>query len=268
MRFTILSTPGLLAFVCAASAQTTRPDLNAFVNHKITDTKSLVTQVRRDGEVSDRYQRHFAMNRAELVAYLKGLHRGSLAKEGMYTIYSVPKDGRVKMHIGKLKRGEAVFLDKQGKTILVAKCGNPVVLGPARARLANALTPPPTEEAKVRELTDDPIAPVSEIVENPDNLLAMVPPVPELAPTALVPAAPLAAPLGAPAVPAIAAVGATATGGAAGFPFLALLPLGALGFIHSDGGGDGGGISPVPEPATMAAMGLGVAALFRRRRKV
>ena len=257
MRLPLL---GLLLLACAAPALAKRPDLNAFVNHKITDTASLVAQVRGDGEVADRYERHFAMDRAGVVAYLSTLHRGNLAQEGTYTIYSVPDDGHVKMHLGKLKRGLPVFLDARGRTILVAKCGNPVVRGPARARVANSLVAKPIDESGVRELTEEPLVPASETAESPDTLLAVAPPVPESVPLALTPSTPLEA----PAVPAIASIGATATGGG-GFPFLALLPLGGLGFIHSGDGSDGR-INPVPEPTTMVAVGLGVAGLMRRRR--
>ena len=92
------------AFLAAlpASAETPanhRPDLNAFVNRKASDVSSLVAQVRNDPEVADRYERHFSMSRRELIDYLGSLHRTQLAEDGLYTVYSVPEGGRVKMHI-------------------------------------------------------------------------------------------------------------------------------------------------------------------------
>ena len=253
-----ISTP--LAVSVPAKA---RPDLNAFVNRKVSNTSTLVAHVKADPEVADRYERHFSMNRQELVSYLQTLHAGKLQREGVYTVYSVPDGGRVKMHIERLKKGAPMFLDASGRPILVVKCGNPVVLGPARVRRGNPLVAAPTGKDTTRTMAL--LTPRDAAAVEPTDLVALVPEVPE-------PILPNVAPIE-PAAPGtaiatttanIASVPAVATGGHA-FPYAALLPLGFLGFIHHGGGGDN--VNPVPEPATVVIMGLGLVGVATRRRR-
>ncbi|RYG23357.1 PEP-CTERM sorting domain-containing protein [bacterium] len=245
----------VIAFTLTATA-VARPDLNSFVNRKVTDTKSLVNQINSDPVVADRYQRHFGMTRQEVVAYVSNLHRGALPETGTYTIYSVPDAGYVKMHTAKLKKGEPMFLDPSNRPILIAKCGNPVVMGPSDVRKGNPMAFTPTGDSSTREFTE--VVPREASPEGEATLVAMIPPVPEVVPTTIVPVTPV------PAAP-MTMVPVTATGGGFnGLPFLGALPL-LLPFIGG-GDGNGGGTQAVPEPATMVALGLGAVALIRRRR--
>ncbi len=242
---------GLSALALAISASAAaRPDLNSFINRKVTDTRSLVSQVKSDPEVADRYQRHFSMTKGEVVAYLSGLHRDKLDSEGMYPVYSVPDNGKLKMHMQKLKKGEPMFVDIQGRPVLIAKCGNPVV--GSRKPKGNPPVVSVPEPTNGRELVlEEPR--VTE-VESPSQLVAMMPMVPPVvdAPP-IVPVEP---------EPVVATVPATATGGGR-FPWFAGLPL--LFPIFGGIGGNGGGVESVPEPATMLALGAGVVGLMRRR---
>ena len=246
----------VLALTFAATAAA-RPDLNSFVNRKLSDTQSLVTQIKTDPVVADRYERHFGMTRQEVLSYVGNLHRGPLPQTGSYTIYSVPDDGHVKMHVATLKKGEPMFLDASDKPILIAKCGNPVVMGPSQVRKGNPMALAPTEESSTREFAE--LTPRDSLPEGEAMLMAMAPAVPEIVPPVVVPDVP-------PTAAPMTMVPVTATGGGgSGLPFLAALPL-LFPFIHGHGGGPGGGTAPVPEPATMIALGVGVAGLVRRRR--
>ena len=255
----ILSTAVFGFSASSWAGPTRRPDLNAFINRKVVNSQGLVNQVRNDPEVADRYQRHFAMSRAELLDYLGGLRPGKLAKSEVFTVYSVPEDGRVKMHRERLKAGAPIFVDRVGRPTLVMKCGNPLVLGPSRARKGNPDTVIPIENDSTRmvSMLEPRDVPLLEIDE--EDLLAAVPPIPETIVTELIPVAPPEA-----FVP-VSTVAATATRG--GFPLLAGLPFLLPLFGAFDHNGNGGGFNPVPEPASIAALAVGALAITRRRRK-
>ena len=129
-----------LALPVGASAQShlqpnspRRPDINAFLNHKVSNTHDLVTQVRKDPQVANRYERHFAMTRQQVIDYLATLHRENLANSARYTVYSVPPSGVMKMHYETLRKGTPIFADPKGHPTLIIKCGNPAPARPADA---------------------------------------------------------------------------------------------------------------------------------------
>lgn len=229
-----------------------RPDLNAFVNHKITDTQSLLAEVKNNPEVADRYERHFAMSRQELLDFLSTLHLEPLANTAEFTVYSVPPDGVVRMHREVYKKGTPFFVDSTGNPTLVVKCGNPVILGHPRTVKAR-LSPLPVTTTDLAAFLPD----VRDAAVDMPDLLDAEPVIPEVAPDVLVgPAEPIAK----TSVPLIGNVRSA-------LPYLGLAPL--LAPIFGSSGGNGGNsiLFPTPEPAPFMALGLGALALLRRRHR-
>lgn len=232
-----------------------RPVRNSFVDRKVGSAADLLAHVRTDPVVMDRYVRHFQMNRSEVLHLLGGLHRGVLAQTGVYTIYSVPPDGHIKMHVGRILKGEPMFLNAQDQPVLVAKCGNPVVLGPRRAT-AHLTAPMSETPSAAREIEATPD--LSEPMED-GALLTVTPSVPgafaEIAPAPVFAAAQPT--IVAPALPTVTGsgwIGATwllsFAGAAAVLPPRPAIPR-----------------EPVPEPAGYATLAVGAASLLRKRKK-
>lgn len=235
----------LSMFVASAIA---RPDLNAFLNQKATTTAQLVAQAKRDPEVMDRYMRHYGMSREEVIAFLSSLHPDKIRETGIYTVYSVPEGGRIKMHLQRLKAGELVFAKPSGEPELLLKCGNPLTLGPKQLLAYNK-----TPVTDVFSITEE--QPVEIVTEVDTEVL----PVSELQPVSPVYTFPEIEqnPIPLPPIPL-------------GFN---PLPLALGGLLFVDNGGNGGPPPPppppVPEPASIAAMGLGLAYIgWRKKRKI
>jgi hypothetical protein len=228
------------------SLSVARPDRNAFLNRHAGSVAQLVEQVRTDAEVSDRFQRHFAMNQREVLAYLSSLKLARLTTPGTYQVYSIPPGGFVKMHVQKLKLGTPVFADMFGSPVLIAKCGNPLTRGPKVPE--SAKNPEPKLSARVTEDLRELEAQPDELSEF-EELIAMTPEVPglsnlpeEIITTNESPIPIIGTPLG---------IG----------PWL----LGLLGGGLIIGTIDGGGDTVVPEPATLGAVALATGYVLRRR---
>ncbi len=258
MRFSLTSSIIALAFALPAlstaapirSNTPRRPDLNAFVNHAVVDTKSLVAEVNNNPEVADRYERLFGMSKQQVLGYLSTLHREPLANATEFTVYSAPEGAPLKRHQEVLKKGTPIFADSEGRPKLIVKCGNPIGFPPTPQ--AGLHLVPPTSTPSLE--TDLP-AP-RDLDDDATDLLDAMPIVPEVAP--LVDAGP-ADFLASTLIP-------TSTAVHSALPFLGLAPLLAPIFGSS---GHGGTIVvfPTPEPAPFVALGLGAVAMVRRRRR-
>lgn len=222
-----------------------RPDRNAFLNQRVTNAAQLLNQVRNDAEVSDRFQRHFAMNHKEVLAYFSGLKLARLTAPRTYKVYSIPPGGYVKMHVQKLKLGTPVFADMFGNPILIAKCGNPLTRGPKVPEAAKDPEPKiiasVTEELRELEAQPDELQEFEELMAMTPEVGRLSEPPEEIITTNESPIPIIGTPLG---------IG----------PWLFGLLGGGLIITTIDDGG-----TVVPEPATVGAVALATGYLIRRR---
>lgn len=222
-----------------------RPPINSFCNVTPHTTDQLINQVKGNSVVMDRYTRHFAMTEDEVVAFFSTLIPGRLIKDGIYTVYGVPRDGKLHVHRRLLKKGEKVFMDAQGRAVLQMRCGNPLTLGP-RNPIALSEGPEPAGPMDIN------LAAEGGTVEEAPTTLAYVPPT---TPAPIVPATP---------PPPAAVIAPSGHARIAAFPLLIPILIGGCCIMPKGGGG---GKVVCPEPASMTLMVLGVGALAARKRK-
>lgn len=243
---------GVALTVSVVAMASARPEANSFLAHAAPTVQSLVRQVQSDSSVRSRYERHFGMSSHQVISYLGSLHRSRLATKALYEVYSALPDESLKMHMQTLPKGEVVFVDRDGKPILRAKCGNPITLG--RQYSSKKSVPPVSSEVlKVHETTnnllvadltpDVPLEPgLPEIVEVTDGSGAAVP---------------FATPV-APVVP-----GVISSAGSSG------LAQGLAGLVAIAGTSvkwSSGGHEVVPEPAMYLLAGPALLVVLRRRK--
>ncbi|HLO99165.1 MAG TPA: PEP-CTERM sorting domain-containing protein [Fimbriimonas sp.] len=232
---------GIVAIGIASSA-VARPELNAFINKPANTVPELIAQIKTDKQVADRFMRHFSMSKAEVVDYVSTLHLGTIKKSGYFTIYSAPSNGVLKAHVSFFKKGTPAFVDAAGNPILRIKCGNPFVRGPVSVYAKSDPTvTDPNSGAVEMAVGPAPMDPAS-------NIIASYKPTDPIRPDI---------------APSISLREVDNVGGyKVPQGLLGAIGLGALATFTQRGRST----TAVPEPATMIALGVGAAALLRRRK--
>ena len=238
--------------VTVVSAAFARTDPNSFINRPAPTHTALMREIERDSVVMDRYMRHFAMTRQEVIAYFSVLRLKRLTHTNPYTVYNVPDSGELRSKVMIFKKGTTVWIDEAGKPILKESCGNPLTRGPSKpvsvdevmiVDMPIELTPPTTETEIIVARVDSPEPAVPQIVPDPPTTTPPLRPEP--------PAPPVEPPAPPPSFkvpPFLFAIP----------PFIAIIPKGR----HSSP-------PPVPEPGALivlaAGVGMVVAGRVRKR---
>lgn len=246
----------LAALMAAFGAMADEMPPNSYLVRPAGNHQALLKQTTGDPVVLDRYMRHFAMSKAEVVDYFKTLHLVKIPSDMVFVVYNVPKKtGELRSRILKLKKGTKIWVDGAGHPVLKEECGNPLTKGPLKPEAVNISTliekqAPPTEGE-------------IEIIPSEEVVASVAPVEPEI-PTVVVEAvtppepAPPTVTVGESNIPVI------------GAPWWLGIPIlgGAIAIIPK-GGGDRP--PPVPEPTSFLALGLGAGAfgatLYRHRNR-
>lgn len=225
----------ILVSMVGAYAQ--RMPKNSYLIRPAKNMAQLIQQVQTEPVVMDRFTRHFSMTDSEVVSYFKTLRLGRLDQSGVFAIHGVPRNGKIHVTNQALRKGTLVWFDSAGQPALLEICGNPMTLGPKRMTMANLVSPQtaPAEGDMVAMSTMPTAAPVPAVM------------------TEMVPAT--------PTTPTPREVESVRVSGNRTNLLPLLIPAGLVAASLD------GNSQPVPEPATMTALALGVGALAARRKK-
>lgn len=213
---------------------------NSYLVRPAKTHNELMQQVRTEPVVMDRFMRHFAMTRQEVLDYLGALRMGRLERTAVYQVYGVPKNGVLHATPQLLKRGTLVWEDASGQPILLEICGNPFTLGPKRVTMNDMVAVTPQATEGLVAMSTMPTTPVASAPME----IAMQPATPTQ-PVVIEPS-----------------VEPVPTSRRNDFAWLLAVPV-AAGLALQDSGGE----EPVPEPATMTAMAIGAGVMALKRRK-
>ena len=102
---------------------------NPFIRKPAPTLDALLAQIDSDPIVMDRFMRHFGMMPEEVLSYIGTLSLGTVKEDGVYLMYNTPESGEIRARVLFFKKGTKVWVDVAGTYILKVSCGNPMVRG-------------------------------------------------------------------------------------------------------------------------------------------
>lgn len=260
----------VLALACpliAQAAPSAAPP-GSFIERSVSNPEDLARQIETDKLVGQRFARHFGMSVKDLADYVrKNLRVSQLKSTGKFTTYYMSRGERVRVHTKTFKAGRKVFVGPDGKPVLDAVCGNPLVKGLPKIEVKvepeQAVVPPtPVQPEPVKP---EPPPVVAQLPTTPPTVEPPVQDVPPMAQDLNVPD-PQVEVLNLPPVEFSSAASLLSSGIIPG-----LLTAAAASVVLDNGGGN----PPVPEPTgllvlgssfSMLAAGFGVRRRCRRNK--
>ena len=274
-------------------------------SYLVTPVRSVDELVRQldNPSVLNVYVRHYQAPRSEIEAFFKSLHVAKAGRESRAVVYFYDRSsGRINKRLHTVKANDLFFVTKSGNPMLMVKCGNPLgtriwipkkevavgaddanrAVSPETAVAANPSSGDLVPAAEPVGATVDPLTGLKTVdatsapADGPPS--ASQPTNPTDPATASNPTQPTSpeARSGVP-LPGQGVFSSIGPGGnwTAGFgetlAAMSFIPLtGAMQRGNGYAAGPAGTstiISPVPEPGTLVAFGIGTALLVRRRRK-
>ena len=236
----------------------------SFIERTVSNPEDLARQIETDKLVGQRFARHFGMSVKDLADYIrKNLRISQLKSSGKFTTYYISHGDRVRVQTKTFKAGRRVFVGPDGKPVLDAVCGNPLVKGlpkiVVKVEPEQAVVQPPPAPVTPEPVKPEPPPVVAEL---PTTVPPVEPPVQEVPPMAqdLNVPEPQVEVLNLPPVEFSSAASLLSSGIIPG-----LLTAAAASVVL-----DGGGNPPVPEPTGLLVLGSSfsmLAAGFGVRRK-
>jgi len=267
----LLVLPCVMLGQSQAVAQGSMPPGAFLRRHAVTGVE-LSREVHDDPLLLTRYSRTFHLPRATLLRAFAHLHVAPLREDRVYQVHYVHPGEQIGARLRRVRAGTPVFMNPEGKPVLVQVCGNPLLSGPID-ELAN----PGAQTGRLSTVPDfEPYEPLGRIADSALPILGenrfVVPNdnnVPRVA--LLQPEVPLAAAIGSPILPPLlplAHIGLLGSGLGA-----AAAAAGAAGAIGSIIPGGTPGPTPrdnsTPEPGTMSLLAATMVSwgAFTRRAK-
>ena len=150
-----------------------RPDVNAFLDRKAETVSQLISEIRTNPAVANRYMRFYGLTKNQVIALVSNYHIARLKSNELFEMYSIPPSGWIKGHLALLHKGERVYSASNGQPKFRALCGNPIV--PAGQSAFDSPVGLTGRPSVFRATYVQPQFPVAKMIQVEPNQIALMP---------------------------------------------------------------------------------------------